>query len=83
MAECGKFQVIEQERALESEDGMGLLWYTNRMAECGKFQALARLWDINLLDLAPVHIFYRILRASPKFVRFLGIFRMSRILIIS
>ena len=27
----GKFQVIEQGRALESEDGMGLLWYTNRM----------------------------------------------------
>jgi Domain of Unknown Function (DUF1080) len=23
--------VIEQERALESEDGMGLLWYTNRV----------------------------------------------------
>ena len=31
MAGCGKFQVIEQERALESEDGMELLWYTNRM----------------------------------------------------
>ena len=27
----GKFQVIEQERVLESDDGMGLLWYTNRM----------------------------------------------------
>ena len=26
MAGCGKFRVIEQERALESEDGMGLLW---------------------------------------------------------
>jgi YVTN family beta-propeller protein len=24
-------RVIEQERALESEDGMGLLWYTNRV----------------------------------------------------
>ena len=31
MAGRGKFQIIEQERALESEDGMGLLWYTNRM----------------------------------------------------
>ncbi|HYA82214.1 MAG TPA: DUF1080 domain-containing protein [Candidatus Bathyarchaeia archaeon] len=31
MAGRGKFQVIEQERALESEDGMGLLWYTNKM----------------------------------------------------
>ncbi|MGB6590665.1 MAG: hypothetical protein WBE68_04060 [Candidatus Nitrosopolaris sp.] len=31
MAGRGKFWVIEQERALESEDGMGLLWYTNRM----------------------------------------------------
>ena len=31
MAGRGKFRVIEQERALESEDGMGLLWYTNRM----------------------------------------------------
>ena len=31
MAGRGKFQVIEQTRALESEDGMGLLWYTNRM----------------------------------------------------
>jgi hypothetical protein len=31
MAGRGKFQVIEQERALESEDGMGLLWYTNSM----------------------------------------------------
>ena len=26
MAGRGKFQIIEQERALESEDGMGLLW---------------------------------------------------------
>ena len=31
MAGRGKFWVIEQERVLESEDGMGLLWYTNRM----------------------------------------------------
>jgi hypothetical protein len=31
MAGRGKFQVIEQERALKSEDGMGLLWYTDRM----------------------------------------------------
>ena len=31
MAGRGKFRIIEQERALESEDGMGLLWYTNRM----------------------------------------------------
>ena len=31
MAGRGKFRVIEQERALESEDGMGLLWYANRM----------------------------------------------------
>src|SRR5215467_5039810 len=31
MAGRGKFRVIEQERALESQDGMGLLWYTNRM----------------------------------------------------
>src|SRR5215469_13026972 len=31
MAGRGKFQIIERERALESEDGMGLLWYTNRM----------------------------------------------------
>ena len=31
MAGRGKFQVIEQEKALESEDGMGLLWYTNIM----------------------------------------------------
>ena len=31
MAGRGIFRVIEQERALESEDGMGLLWYTNRM----------------------------------------------------
>ena len=31
MAGRGKFWVIEQERALESEDGMGLLWYSNRM----------------------------------------------------
>jgi len=27
----GKFQVFEQEMALESDDGMGLLWYTDRM----------------------------------------------------
>ena len=31
MAGRGKFRVIEQERALESEDVMGLLWYTTRM----------------------------------------------------
>jgi len=31
MAGSAKFQIIERERALESEDGMGLLWYTNRM----------------------------------------------------
>jgi hypothetical protein len=31
MAGRGKFQIIEHERALESEDGMGLLWCTNRM----------------------------------------------------
>ena len=31
MAGRGKFRIIEQERALESEDGMGLLWYTYRM----------------------------------------------------
>ena len=31
MAGRGQFRIIEQERALESEDGMGLLWYTNRM----------------------------------------------------
>jgi hypothetical protein len=26
----GRFQIIKQERALESEDGMGLLWYTKK-----------------------------------------------------
>ena len=31
MAGPGRFQVIEQERALESEDGMGLLWYTKKL----------------------------------------------------
>lgn len=31
MAGRGKFRVIEQERALELGDEMGLLWYTNRM----------------------------------------------------
>jgi hypothetical protein len=31
MAGRGKIRIIEQERALESEDGIGLLWYTNRM----------------------------------------------------
>ena len=30
MAGPGRFQIIKQERALESEDGMGLLWYTKR-----------------------------------------------------
>jgi Domain of Unknown Function (DUF1080) len=28
MAGPGRFQIIKQERALESEDGMGLLWYS-------------------------------------------------------
>jgi hypothetical protein len=31
MAGPGRFWIIEQERALESEDGMGLLWYTKKM----------------------------------------------------
>jgi len=31
MAGLGRFRVIEQERALESENGMGLLWYTKQM----------------------------------------------------
>ena len=26
----GRFQIIKQERALESEDGMSLLWYTKK-----------------------------------------------------
>jgi hypothetical protein len=26
----GRFQIIKQERALESEDGMGLLWYAKK-----------------------------------------------------
>ena len=30
MAGPGRFQIIKQERALESEDGMGLLWYTKK-----------------------------------------------------
>ena len=31
MAGPGRFRVIEQERALESEDGMGLLWYAKKL----------------------------------------------------
>ncbi len=31
MAGPGRFRVIEQERALESEGGMGLLWYSKKM----------------------------------------------------
>ena len=31
MAGPGRFRVIEQEMALESEGGMGLLWYTKKM----------------------------------------------------
>ena len=34
LAGRGKFQIIEQERALESEDGMGLLWYTRGCKGC-------------------------------------------------
>ena len=30
MAGLGRFQVISEERALKSEDGMGLLWYTKK-----------------------------------------------------
>ena len=52
MAGRGKFQVIEQERALESEDGMGLLWYTDRMyGDFGKkmiFQLFHRIWFLQV-----------------------------------